>query len=170
VPLPAPPLSDSVPSLVIVLFRSTLRSGNEMAVLWTALTDAPATTSIVTPVLPGAATTGVLLLPEHVTVVLLAGAVFVHCAAAGEVKAANSNKKVAAAATEWRLRSRAIAKCLTMAPHTLRCQPQRVTDVRNEILGAAIHAGKHSWAGSLGCAQDLPRAVANAPQTGQASI
>jgi hypothetical protein len=54
----------------------------------------------VTPVLPVAATTGVLLLPEQVTVVLLAGAVFVHCAAAGEAKAANSNRKIAAAATK----------------------------------------------------------------------
>jgi hypothetical protein len=86
--------------LVIVLFWSTLRTGNETAVLWTALTDAPATTSIATPVLPVAATTGVLLLPEHVTVVLLAGAVLVHCAAAGGVKIVNSNTKIAAAATK----------------------------------------------------------------------
>jgi hypothetical protein len=86
--------------LVIVLLWSTLRTGNETAVLWTALTEAPATTSIVTPVLPVAATTGVLLLPEHVTTALLAGAVLLHCAAAGEVEAANSNRKIAAAATE----------------------------------------------------------------------
>ena len=45
---------------------------------WEALTDAPGKTLIVTPVLPGTATTGVLLLPEHVTIVPLAGAVLVH--------------------------------------------------------------------------------------------
>ena len=69
VPLPAPPLSDNVPLLVMVLFCSTLRMGNGTAVLWEALTEAPGTTLIVTPVLPATATTGVLLLPEHVTVV-----------------------------------------------------------------------------------------------------
>ncbi len=83
VPLPAPPLSDRVPLLVMVLFCWTLRIGNGTALLWEALTEAPETTSIVTLVLPAAAMTGVLLLPEHVTVVLLEGAVLVHCATAG---------------------------------------------------------------------------------------
>jgi hypothetical protein len=54
---------------------------------------------MVTPALPVAATTGVVLLPEQVTVVLLAGAVLVHCAAADEVEAAKSTRsKLAAAA------------------------------------------------------------------------
>ena len=46
--------------------------------LWEALTEAPGTTLIVTPVLPATATTGVLLLPVHVTVVPLVGAVLLH--------------------------------------------------------------------------------------------
>jgi len=96
VPLPTPPLSDSVPLLMIELFWSTLRMGNGTAVLCEALTDAPGTTLIVTPVLPATATTGVKLLPEQVTVVLLGGAVLLHCAAADDVKAANSNRKIVA--------------------------------------------------------------------------
>jgi hypothetical protein len=39
---------------------------------------APGATLIVTPVLPAAAMTGVLLAPEQVTVVPLVGAMFVH--------------------------------------------------------------------------------------------
>ena len=56
--------------------------GNGTAVVWEAPTEAPETTLIVTPVLPATATTGVLLFPEQVTVVLLGGAVLLHCAAA----------------------------------------------------------------------------------------
>jgi hypothetical protein len=90
VPLPAPPLNDSVPLLVMVLFYSTLRMGNGTAVVWEALTEAPETTLIVTPVLPATATTGVLLFPE--------GAVLLHCAAADDVKTANGNRKIVAVA------------------------------------------------------------------------
>ena len=96
VPLPAPPLSDSVPLLVMALFWSTLRTGNGTAVLWEALTEAPGTTLIVTPVLPATATTGVLLLPVHVTVVPLVGAVLLHCAAAGDAKAASRSRRMVA--------------------------------------------------------------------------
>ncbi len=53
---------------------------------------------MLTPVLPVAATTGVVLLPEHVTVVLLEGAVLLHCAAAGEAKAISSARNAPAAA------------------------------------------------------------------------
>ena len=51
-----------------------------------------------TPVLPATATTGVLLLPEHVTVVPLVGAVLLHWAAAGDAKAASSDKTIVAVA------------------------------------------------------------------------
>ena len=82
----------------MALFWSTLRMGKGTARLWEALTDAPGTTLIVTPELPATATTGVLLLPEHVTVVLLGGAVLLHCAAADDVRAANSNRRIVAVA------------------------------------------------------------------------
>jgi hypothetical protein len=72
--------------------------GNGTAVVWEAPTEAPETTLIVTPVLPATATTGVLLFPEQVTVVLLGGAVLLHCAAADDVKTANSNIKIVAVA------------------------------------------------------------------------
>jgi hypothetical protein len=97
-PVPAPPLSDSVPLLVMVLFCWTLRMGDGTAVLCEALTEAPGTTLIATPVLPATATSGVLLFPEQVTVVLLGGAVLLHCAAADDVKTANSNIKIVAVA------------------------------------------------------------------------
>jgi hypothetical protein len=98
VPLPPPPLSDSVPLFVMVLLCSTLRIGNGMALLWEALTDAPGATLIVTPVLPPTATTRVLLLPEHVTVVPLEGAVLLHWAPARDVKAASRNRGITALA------------------------------------------------------------------------
>jgi hypothetical protein len=96
VPLPPPPLSDSVPLLVMVLFLSTLRTGKGMALVWEALIDAPEPTFIVTPVLPVAATTGVVLLPEQTTVVLLGGAVLLHCAKAGDEKTASTNARMTA--------------------------------------------------------------------------
>ena len=63
-----------------------------------ALTEAPGKTLIVTPVLPATATTGVLLFPEHVTVVPLVGAVLLHWAAADNVKAASRNRAATALA------------------------------------------------------------------------
>src|SRR6516165_3789785 len=95
---PAVVIVPLLPLLVMALFWSTLRMGKGTARLWEALTEAPGTTLIVTPVLPATATTGVLLLPEHVTVVLLGGAVLLHCAAADDVKAANSNRRIVAVA------------------------------------------------------------------------
>jgi hypothetical protein len=77
-PPPPPPVSDSVPAFVMVLLLSTLRRGNGTIVECTALTDAPGATLMVTPVLPVAAITGVVLAPEQVTVVPLVGAVLVH--------------------------------------------------------------------------------------------
>jgi hypothetical protein len=67
-------------------------------VLCEALTDAPETTLIVTPVLPVTATTGVLLASEQVTVVPLAGAVLLHCAALNDGKAASRSKATIALA------------------------------------------------------------------------
>jgi hypothetical protein len=84
VPLPAPPLSDKAPLFMMALLDSTLRSGKETAVVWLPLTDAPGLTMIVTFVLPAADTTGVLLVPEHMTVVPLVGAILLHWAAAGD--------------------------------------------------------------------------------------
>ena len=63
---------------------------------------------MLTPLLPVAAITCVLLLPEQVTVVLLEGAVFVHCAAAGNAKAVGIASKMAA-----------IAALLAIAPTAL---------------------------------------------------
>ena len=78
VPMPPPPVNDSVPAFVMVLLDSTLRSGNGTIVECTALTDAPGATLMVTPVLPVGAITGVVLAPEQVTVVPLVGAVLEH--------------------------------------------------------------------------------------------
>ena len=73
--------------------------GSGTAALWEALwLEAPWTTLIVTPVLPATATTGVLLLPVHVTVVPLVGAVLLHCAAAGNAKAASRSRRTVAVA------------------------------------------------------------------------
>jgi hypothetical protein len=69
---------------------STLSTENGAALACEPLTEEPKVTLMVTLVLPGAATTGVLLLPEHVTVVLLDGAVLLHCARAGEAAARSS--------------------------------------------------------------------------------
>jgi hypothetical protein len=52
----------------------------------------------VTPVLPAAATTGVLLAPEHVTLVPLVGAVLLHWAVADDVNHASANNEKAALA------------------------------------------------------------------------
>jgi hypothetical protein len=99
VPLPPPPVSVSVPLFVMVLLDWTLRRGNGTAVACTALTDAPGLTLMVTPVLPATAATGVVLVPEQVTVVPLAGAVFVHWAIACEVSNASNKRKMIAPAT-----------------------------------------------------------------------
>ena len=112
VPLPAPPLSDSVPLLVMALFWSTLRMGNGTAMPCEALTDAPGTTLIVTPVLPATATTGVVLLPEHVTVIPLVGAVLLHWAVADDVEDASNNTGMIA-----------LAAPLAIAP-TVFCPPE----------------------------------------------
>jgi hypothetical protein len=82
----------------MTLFWSTLRTGNGTAALWEALIEASETTLIVTPVLPVRATTGVLLVPEHVTVVLLGGAVLLHCAAADDEKIARRHAGMTAVA------------------------------------------------------------------------
>jgi hypothetical protein len=92
--------------------------GNGTAVLWEALTEAPETTLIVTPVLPATATTGVLLFPEQVTVVLLGGAVLLHCAAADDATTANSNRKIVAVAAP-------LAIALTVVSPQPRNQKQR---------------------------------------------
>ena len=90
-PPPPPPVSDSVPAFVMVLLVSTLRRGNGTIVECTALTDAPGATLMVTPVLPVAAMTRVVVAPEQLTVVPLVGAVLLHWAAPNDGKAASKN-------------------------------------------------------------------------------
>jgi hypothetical protein len=97
----------------MVLFWSTLRMGNGTAVLCEALTEAPGTTLIVTPVLPATATTGVVLAPEHVTVVPLVGAVLLHWAAAGDTNAASRSRKIVAPVA-----------LLALVPTVVSCHPR----------------------------------------------
>jgi hypothetical protein len=73
-----------------------------------ALTEAPGSTLMVTPLLPVAAMTCVLLLPEQVTVVLLEGAVLLHCAAADVAEAQSSVRKTIAAAASLAIAPTAI--------------------------------------------------------------
>jgi hypothetical protein len=87
--------------------------GNGTAVVWEAPTEAPETTLIVTPVLPATATTGVVLLPEHVTVIPLVGAVLLHWAVADDVEDASNNTGMIA-----------LAAPLAVAP-TVFCPPRQ---------------------------------------------
>jgi hypothetical protein len=92
---------------------------------------------MLTPLLPAAATTCVPLLPEQVTVVLLDGAVLLHCAAADVAKAQSSVRKTIAAATS-----------LAIAPTAISSHP------RNQASESMTRSGPVK-SGPAACANDF---------------